>query len=40
MKILENVYEILNGHRMMYGMELWCSDGGWKEIESISLDIL
>jgi hypothetical protein len=32
---LENVYEIVCESRMLYGVEIWGLEGGWKQIDRI-----
>jgi hypothetical protein len=34
-KMLANVYKILSESRTMCGIEMWCLEGGWKEIDKI-----
>jgi hypothetical protein len=34
-RILENMYEMLCESRMMYGVEMWGLEGGWKQIDNI-----
>jgi hypothetical protein len=34
-QILQNVYEIVCESRMMYGVEIWAVEGGWKETDKI-----
>jgi hypothetical protein len=32
---VENIYEMLCESRMMYGIEMWGLEGGWKQIDNI-----
>jgi hypothetical protein len=34
-KVLENIYEMLCESRMMYCIEMWDLEGGWKQIDKI-----
>jgi hypothetical protein len=34
-KRLENVYEMVCESRMMYGVEIWRVEEGWKQIDKI-----
>jgi hypothetical protein len=34
-KMLENIYEMMNESSMMYGIELWGENDAWKEIDKI-----
>jgi hypothetical protein len=37
---LENIYEMLCESRMMYGIEMWGLEGGWKQLIKYIVDFV